>query len=69
MQRARRLGIMMEASTVAESGLRAMFAGRAEHIPGWLARIMTWFSVLVPQWAIDLLRRRAPWLPKRKGTP
>jgi uncharacterized protein len=69
VQRAQRLGIMMEASTVAESGLRAMFAGRAEHIPGLLARIMTWFSVLVPQWAIDLLRRRAPWLPKRKGTP
>jgi len=69
VQRAQRLGIMMEASTVAESGLRAMFAGRAEHIPGLLARIMTWFSVLVPQWAIDLLRRRAPWLPRRKGTP
>jgi hypothetical protein len=69
VKRAQRLGIMMEASTVAESGLRAMFAGRAEHIPGLLARIMTWFSVLVPQWVIDLLRRRAPWLPKRKGTP
>jgi hypothetical protein len=46
-----------------------MFANRAEHIPGLFARIMTWFSVLVPQWVIDLLRRRAPWLPKRKGTP
>jgi hypothetical protein len=30
---------------------------------------MTWLSVLVPQWVIDLLRRRAPWLPKRGGTP
>jgi len=69
VKRAQRLGIMMEAATVAESGLRAMFAGRAEHIPGVLAHIMTLFSVLVPQWAIDLLRRRAPWLPKRKGTP
>jgi short-subunit dehydrogenase len=69
VKRAQRLGIMMEPATVAESGLRAMFAGRAEHIPGLLARIMTWFSVLVPQWVIDLLRRRAPWLPKRGGTP
>jgi hypothetical protein len=69
VKRAQRLGIMMEPATVAESGLRAMFAGRAEHIPGLLARIMTWLSVLVPQWVIDLLRRRAPWLPKRGGTP
>jgi hypothetical protein len=30
---------------------------------------MTLFWVLVPQWVIDLLRRRAPGLPKRKGTP
>ena len=69
VQRAKRLGIMMDASTVAEAGLRAMFVGRAEHIPGLLARAMTLFSVLVPQWVIDLLRRRAPWLPKRGGTP
>jgi short-subunit dehydrogenase len=60
---------MMDAATVAESGLRAMFGRRAEHIPGLLARIMTLFSVLVPQWVIDLMRRRAPWLPKRGGTP
>jgi uncharacterized protein len=65
--RAKRLGIMMDARQVAESGLRAMFAGRAEHIPGLRARLMVWFSVLVPQWLIDLVRRRAPWLPKRGG--
>jgi short-subunit dehydrogenase len=65
VERAKRLGIMMDAGTVAESGLRAMFAGRAEHIPGLLARVMTIFSVLVPQWFIDLVRRRAPWLPKQ----
>jgi short-subunit dehydrogenase len=69
VKRAKRLGIMMDAATVAEAGLRAMFAGRAEHIPGLLARAMTLLSVLVPQWAIDLLRRRAPWLPKRGGSP
>jgi uncharacterized protein len=68
VERAKRLGIMMDATTVAESGLRAMFAGRAEHIPGLLARAMVWLSILAPQWTIDLLRRRAPWLPKRGGT-
>ena len=69
VERAQRLGLMMAAATVADAGLRAMFAGRAEHIPGWLARAMAWLSVLVPQWAIDLLRRRAPWLPRRGGMP
>lgn len=69
VERAKKLGIMMDASTVAESGLRAMFAGRAEHIPGLLAHAMAWFSVLVPQWVIDLLRRRALWLPRRGKAP
>jgi short-subunit dehydrogenase len=59
----------MEAETVADAGLRAMFAGRAEHIPGWRARAMTLLSIVVPQWVIDLLRRRTPWLPKRGGKP
>jgi short-subunit dehydrogenase len=64
IERARRLGVMLEAETVADAGLRAMFAGRAEHIPGLLTRAMTAAAVVTPQWAIDQLRRRAPWLPK-----
>ncbi len=69
VERAKRLGVMMDPATVADAGLRAMFAGRAEHIPGWLSRAMAWLSVVVPQWMIDLLRRRAPWLPKRGDGP
>jgi short-subunit dehydrogenase len=65
VERARRLGVMLDADVVAEEGLRAMFAGRAEHIPGILTRAMTYAAVLTPQWAIDQLRRRAPWLPKK----
>jgi uncharacterized protein len=65
VERAKRLGIMKDPAAVADAGLRAMFAGRAECIPGWLARAMVWFSVLLPQWLIDLVRRRAPWLPRR----
>lgn len=64
VERAKRLGVMLDAAVVAEAGLRAMFAGKAEHIPGLLTRAMTLASVLTPQWAIDQLRRRAPWLPK-----
>ncbi len=59
---ARRLGVMTDATTVAEAGLRAMFAGEAEHIPGLLTRVMTLGAVLTPQWAIDRLLRRAPWV-------
>jgi len=69
VRRAQRLGIMMDADAVAEAGLRAMFAGEAEHIPGLLTRAMTLGAVLLPQWAIDLVRRRAPWLPPGHGTP
>jgi short-subunit dehydrogenase len=65
VERAKRLGVMLDAEVVAEAGLRALFARKAEHIPGLLTRAMTLASVLTPQWAIDQLRRRAPWLPKR----
>jgi short-subunit dehydrogenase len=65
VERAKRLGVMLDADVVAEAGLRALFAGKAEHIPGLLTRAMTLASVLTPQWAIDQLRRHAPWLPKR----
>jgi short-subunit dehydrogenase len=64
VERAKRLGVMMDAETVAEAALRAMFRRKAEHIPGALTRAMTTGAVLAPQWVIDLLRRRAPWLPK-----
>lgn len=64
VQRARRLGIMMDADAVAEAGLSAMFARRAEHIPGLLNRALTLCAALAPQPAIDYLRRRAGWLKK-----
>ena len=64
VERAKRLGIMMDADEVAEAGLRAMFAGRAEYIPGVVARALARFFALVPRWIIGVVRRRAPWLPK-----
>ena len=69
VERARRLGVMMDAEVVAEAGLTAMFARRAEHIPGRLTRAMTLAAVLTPQWVIDLLRRHGPWLPRRVDPP
>ena len=63
VQRAKRYGLMMDADAVAEVGLRAMFARKAECVPGLRTRAMLFLTVLTPQWVIDLIRRRSPWLP------
>ncbi len=68
VERAKRLGVMMDPDAVAEAALGAMFARKAEHIPGMLTRVMTAGAVLTPQWVIDQLRRRAPWLPRGGAT-
>lgn len=67
VQRARKLGVMMSAQAVADAGLRALFAGKAETVPGLLNAVMAALSAWTPQWVIDLIRRRAPWLPRRDG--
>lgn len=59
---ARRLGVMMDAEAVATAGLRAMFRGEAECVPGVLARVMSVAAANTPQPVVDWLRRRAPWL-------
>ncbi len=64
VERAKRWGVMMEADDVAEAGLRAMFAKKAECVPGLLTRAMAFGALMTPQFVIDLIRRRAPWLPK-----
>lgn len=63
--KATRLRIMTDADTVAAAGVEAMLRGDAECIPGLVSQVMTAASVLVPQPAIDWLRRRAPWLRRR----
>ncbi len=60
--RGKRLGLFMSADAVAEAGVRALLAGRAECVPGLRNRLMATASALTPQWVVDLLRRRAPWL-------
>lgn len=61
--RGRRLGLFMDPRRVAETGLRALFAGRAECVPGFTNRVMAAASAWTPQWVVDRIRRRAPWLP------
>jgi short-subunit dehydrogenase len=66
MDRARRFGVMMDAGKVADAGLAAMFAGKAECVPGVFNRLATLAMWLAPQRLIDVVRRRAPWLPLRE---
>ena len=64
VERAKRYGVMMDPEAVAEAGLRAMFGRKAECVPGALTRAMALGAAMTPQFVIDLIRRRAPWLPK-----
>jgi uncharacterized protein len=67
--RGKSLGFFMSAEAVAEAGVRALLAGRAECVPGLRNRVMAVASALTPQWVIDLIRRRAPWLRTGADTP
>lgn len=62
----RRLGVMMDPSAVASAGLQALFADQAECIPGAMNRVLVGLAARVPQRAIDLLRRHAPFLPPHR---
>jgi short-subunit dehydrogenase len=66
MDRARRFGVMMDAGKVADAALAALFAGKPECVPGAFNRLATLAMRLVPQRLIDVVRRRAPWLPLRE---
>jgi short-subunit dehydrogenase len=59
---ATRLGVMMSAERVAREGVEAMLRGDAECVPGAVNRVVTSAVGLVPQGAIDALRRYGPWL-------
>jgi uncharacterized protein len=62
VRRGRRLGLFLEPEQVAEAGLRALFAGRAECVPGLSNRLLAVAAALLPQWVVDVIRRRARWL-------
>jgi short-subunit dehydrogenase len=62
VRKGRKLGLFLEPERVAEVAVRALLRGDAECIPGASARLMAWSSALTPQWVVDLVRRRAPWL-------
>ncbi|MFO0601389.1 MAG: SDR family NAD(P)-dependent oxidoreductase [Myxococcaceae bacterium] len=63
---AKRFGVMLEPGVVARAGVRAMLKRRALVVPGLLSKLFAWAAWWTPQWVIDLVRRRAPWLPRPK---
>lgn len=62
---ATRLGVMMPPERVAEAGIDAMLRGDAECVPGAVNRAVTATIGMVPQGAIDAMRRYSPWLRPR----
>jgi uncharacterized protein len=66
VRRGQRLGLFMDADRVAELGVAALLAGRAECVPGIPSRAMALAASATPQWLVDLVRRRGPWL-RRPG--
>ena len=62
VEMATRLGVMMPSERVAREGVDAMLRGDAECVPGVFNRVVTGSIGLVPQGAIDALRKWGPWL-------
>jgi uncharacterized protein len=62
VRRGRRFGLFLAPERVAEAGVRALLAGRAECVPGFSNRLMALAAAVTPQWIVDTIRRRGRWL-------
>lgn len=62
VRRGRRLGLFLEPERVADAAVRALLRGDAECTPGLSAWLMSRASAFLPQWMVDLVRRRGPWM-------
>lgn len=62
VERGKKMGIMMNASEVAQSGVEALFRNQAVVVPGVLTRLMLVLAVLTPHWVIYMIRKRSKWL-------
>ncbi|MFZ5444456.1 MAG: SDR family NAD(P)-dependent oxidoreductase [Myxococcota bacterium] len=66
---ATRVGVMVPPAFVAKKAVDAMLARRGLSIPGLLSKLFAWGAAVTPQWLVDLIRRRAPWLPMPDRRP
>jgi short-subunit dehydrogenase len=53
-----KLGIMKKAQYVARAGIKALFAGRAESVPGLLNKLVIRLLPLIPDFIIIRINRR-----------
>ncbi|MEX0811773.1 MAG: hypothetical protein WD048_06125 [Chitinophagales bacterium] len=49
---------MKKPESVARTGVKALFSGKAESIPGFVNKLTVWFLPLVPHWVIGLIYKR-----------
>ena len=54
----KKLGVMLTAHRVARTGLKGLFSNKALIIPGFRTRLITYFTILIPQFLIVALWRR-----------
>ena len=59
---AMKLGVMKKPETVANAGVKALFAGRAECIPGVLNKLVILLLPLIPHAVISLTNRLRKWI-------
>lgn len=62
VERAKKLGIMLDPSFVARKGLRALFNNRSRSVPGVTTKIMNVFARMTPYWIIYILRKKSSFL-------
>jgi len=54
---AMKLGIMMKPDKVAKAGVKSLFSGRGESIPGVLNKLIVLSVPIIPHWVIDWINR------------
>ena len=53
-----KLGILKKPETVAKVGIKALFSGRAECIPGLLNKLIVFLFPIIPHFIIGLINKR-----------
>lgn len=62
---AMKLGVMKKPEAVAHAGVKALFAGRAECIPGALNKIVVFLLPFIPHLLIDWINKLRNWIIQR----
>lgn len=55
---AMKLGVMKKPEGVAKAGVKALFAGRAECIPGVVSKLVVWAFPFIPHFVIEIVHKQ-----------